>query len=1106
MADERKQFPFDVFLSHSAKDKAVVRSLAERLRQEGLSVWFDEWVLKPGDSIPAKIDEGLELSRVLVLCMSANAFGSDWAQLESGTFRFRDPLNRERRFIPLRLDDSPIRSSLAQFLYIDWRPRNRGEEYSKLVEACRPEVIQPAPEQPVAGEGLLERIFSLGHTNSVQSVAWSPDGPRALSGSDDNTVRLWEVESGRCLRVLEGHTAGVNSVAWSPDGQCALSGAWDNTARLWEVESGRCLRVLEGHTHIVWSVAWSPDGQRALSGSADHTARLWAIESGRCLRVLEGHTDSVRTVAWSPDGNRALSGAANHTVRLWDVDSARCLRVLEGHTGGVSSVAWSPDGQRALSGADDHTVRLWEVESGRCLGMLKGHTAGVLSVAWSPDGQRTLSGGDDRQVRLWEVESGGCLRVFEGHTDSLWSVAWSRDGQRVLSGADDHTVRLWEVESGRYLRVLKGHTDTVWSVAWSPDGQRALSAAADNTVRLWAVESGGCLQVLEGHTDSVRSVAWSPDGQRALSGAADSTLRLWAVETGRCLRVLKGHTAIVWSAAWSPDGKCALSGSDDNTVRLWDVESGRCVRVLKGYTESVLSVAWSPDGQRALSGAEDNTVRLWEVESGRCLRVLEGHTARVSIVAWSRDCQRALSGAGDHTVRLWDVESGRCLRVLEGHTAWVWSVGWSADGQRALSAAMNGVVRIWNFRALVTEAKVPTAPDQVQYTNAKVLLVGDSGVGKTGLANRLALGKFEETDSTDGAWATHWPLRHGKKKAGVEREIWLWDFAGQVDDRLVHQLYMDDAAAAVLVFNPQNENPFEGLGHWDRDLRKAARKPFAKLLTAARIDRGGLVISAASLQKFMEERGFPNLLHETSAKTGEGGDQLREAIVRAIDWKSIPETTSPALYHRMKQEILSLRDSGLVLIRLAELKQRMEMTLRGENFELAQLETVVSLLSGPGMIQRLDFGGFMLLRPEVLSRYAAAVVRKVRKHPQELGCIREDELLAGNLDYQDFQRLPPEDEAVVLRTLLETFVSRAWCLRQPGEGSSMLTFPSYFRRERKEQPSHPSVLVTYRFDGPADDIYATLVVRLHHTLAFESTDLNRRPISRRRPQRSWGSP
>ena len=135
---------YDVFLSHSAKDKAVVRPLAERLRVDGLKVWFDEWVLKPGDSIPAKIEEGLEHSRVLVLCMSANAFGSDWAQLESGTFRFRDPLNKERRFIPLRLDDAPMKGSLAQFLYINWRPEGREQEYPKLLEACSPQVAEMA--------------------------------------------------------------------------------------------------------------------------------------------------------------------------------------------------------------------------------------------------------------------------------------------------------------------------------------------------------------------------------------------------------------------------------------------------------------------------------------------------------------------------------------------------------------------------------------------------------------------------------------------------------------------------------------------------------------------------------------------------------------------------------------------------------------------------------------------------------------------------------------------------------------------------------------------------------------------------------------------------
>lgn len=132
-----EQFTHDVFLSHSSKDKAVVRPLAERLRKDGLNVWLDEWEIKPGDSIPAKIEEGLECSRVLVLCMSAHAFGSDWAQLESSTFRFRDPLNEQRRFIPLRLDDAPIKGSLAQFLYINWRSADREQEYAKLLGACR---------------------------------------------------------------------------------------------------------------------------------------------------------------------------------------------------------------------------------------------------------------------------------------------------------------------------------------------------------------------------------------------------------------------------------------------------------------------------------------------------------------------------------------------------------------------------------------------------------------------------------------------------------------------------------------------------------------------------------------------------------------------------------------------------------------------------------------------------------------------------------------------------------------------------------------------------------------------------------------------------------
>jgi WD40 repeat protein len=192
-----------------------VCDVAERLKKDGLRVWFDAWELKSGDSIQAKIEDGLERSRVLVLCMSAHAFGSDWAQLEAGTFRFRDPMNKERRFIPLRLDDAPIKGSLVQFLSINWHPESRKQEYPRLLDACRPPARPPMEEAQAAREQFEEKMISRGHTGPVNSVAISPDGRYAFSGSDDKTVRLWDVDGGHCLRVFEGHTGRVErGVEW----------------------------------------------------------------------------------------------------------------------------------------------------------------------------------------------------------------------------------------------------------------------------------------------------------------------------------------------------------------------------------------------------------------------------------------------------------------------------------------------------------------------------------------------------------------------------------------------------------------------------------------------------------------------------------------------------------------------------------------------------------------------------------------------------------------------------------------------------------------------------------------------------------------------------
>jgi WD40 repeat protein len=466
------------------------------------------------------------------------------------------------------------------------------------------------------------------------------------------------------IRIFVGHTHEVNAVAVLPDGRRALSASNDRTLRLWDVESGATLRIFQGHTHEVNGVAMLADGRRALSASSDNTLRLWDIETGATLRIFSGHTNVVTAVAALADGRRVLSALWDGTLRLWDVEGGATLRVFAGHTNGVTAVAALADGRRVLSASWDNTLRLWDVESGATLHIFVGHAGWVTAVAALADGQHALSASRDKTLRLWDAEGGATPRTFDGHTDQVTALAVLGGGRRILSASRDKTLRLWDVESGATLRVFEAHVSTVEAVVPLADGRHALSALWDNTLRLWDVESGANLRVFEGHTGWVRAVAVLVDERRALSAADDQTLRVWDVETGATVRTFIGHTREVNAVAALGDGRRALSASADKTLRLWDVETGETLHTFRGHTGSVNAVVALPDGRRALSGSADRTLRLWDVETGETLHSFEGHAGAVRAVVVLPDGRRALSAANDQTLRLWDVESGVCLALL----------------------------------------------------------------------------------------------------------------------------------------------------------------------------------------------------------------------------------------------------------------------------------------------------------------------------------------------------------------------------------------------------------------------------------------------------------
>jgi hypothetical protein len=249
-------------------------------------------------------------------------------------------------------------------------------------------------------------------------------------------------------RTFSGHAGEVNSVAFSPDGRTALSGSY-GTLKLWDVATGKEIRSFAGHTGPVFSVAFSPDGGTALSGSDDKTLKLWDIATGKEIRSFAGHTDSIHSVTFSPDGRSALSGSKDETLKLWDIATGREIRSFTAHAGLINSVAFSPDGRRALSGSDDKTLKLWDLATGKAIRTFTGHTDSIHSVAFSPDDRLALSGSNDETLKLWDVATGKAIRTFTAHYSTVnhpvFSVAFSRDGRSALSGSWDETLRLWDL-------------------------------------------------------------------------------------------------------------------------------------------------------------------------------------------------------------------------------------------------------------------------------------------------------------------------------------------------------------------------------------------------------------------------------------------------------------------------------------------------------------------------------------------------------------------------------------------------------------------------------------------------------------------------------------
>jgi len=307
------------------------------------------------------------------------------------------------------------------------------------------------------------------------------------------------------IQELKSHSDSIKSVAFSPDGKHIASGSQDNTICIWTLQTNGTWgqhQLLDDHTDGVRSVAFSPNGKHIASGSQDGIVRIWTLQADGFygeLQVLTGHTDrtgSIYSLAFSPDSKHIASGSEDHRVRVWTLQANSTWgqpQVLIGHTDRVNSVTFNPDSTYIASSSDDHTIRVWTVLDGTSQ-VLSGHSGSIYSVVFSPDGKHIASGSQDGTVRILTLQENGTWRqsqVLAGHTDltgSIYSLAFSPDGKHIASGSQDGTVSILTLQENgtwRQSQALTSNAQEVYSVAFSPDGKHTASGSRDLTVRVW---------------------------------------------------------------------------------------------------------------------------------------------------------------------------------------------------------------------------------------------------------------------------------------------------------------------------------------------------------------------------------------------------------------------------------------------------------------------------------------------------------------------------------------------------------------------------------------------------------------------------------------------
>lgn len=589
-----------------------------------------------------------------------------------------------------------------------------------------------------------------GDTESITSLAISPDGRLLFSASHSRQIRVWDLTTFKFIHSWKGHEGPIMAMACDASGGLLATAGSDRKVLVWDVEGRFCTHFFKGHKDLVTSIAFHPDPNQLIlfSGSNDATVRAWDLISKKCVATMEKHFSAVTSLAIAKDGSYLLSAGRDQVVNVWDLNDygfrmtvptyevLESVCIIEPETKFFSCLSSQKKAKKKKSSqaiyfltvGDRGIIRIWNSEGAACLFEQKTSDVafssdndelkrGFTAATMLPSDQGLLCVTADQQFLFYSLLE-ECddldLNLYKrliGNNEEIIDMKFLGEDEKFLAVATNlEQVRVYDLTSMSCSYVLAGHTEIVLCLdtCISNSGSALIvTGSKDNNVRLWDSESRQCLGVGSGHMGAVGAVAFSKKSRDFfVSGSSDRTIKLWnfgdALDPGeepanlKVKAVTGAHEKDINTMAVSPNDKYACSGSQDRTACIWKLPELVFVVALKGHKRGIWSVEFSPVDLCVLTASGDKTIKMWAIVDGSCLKTFEGHMSSVLRASFITRGTQFVSCGSDGLLKLWTVKTNECVATYDQHQDKVWALAVGKKTEMLATGGGDAVINLWH--------------------------------------------------------------------------------------------------------------------------------------------------------------------------------------------------------------------------------------------------------------------------------------------------------------------------------------------------------------------------------------------------------------------------